>query len=281
MFLANCSHVLPQTLNGAEFAKPVCEALQVLEGPLKPLLESQKEWGDKIFAVDKDFALELVHYVNVLILGPFALFLAFGFFRGYQCVKNIALIHAAVMFYNMVIVDIYAYKALHGPQVNQEALIGLANAKLIASIVYGYFTFFPFVVVKRVWGSAPFSVETCSYRRGYFLGFITFLVQLALFLWMMAAMIGVYEFSVQHTPSVKGYPSVVDHGADAWEKSAPHREQMMLYAAEFQGYASEKMKDFGAEAKTFLNNLGERVLEWAQKMQENLKGEESKAEEKV
>ena len=63
--------------------------------------------------------------------------------------KNIALIHAAVMFYNMVIVDIYAYKALHGPQVNQEALIGLANAKLIASIVYGYFTFFPFVVVKR------------------------------------------------------------------------------------------------------------------------------------
>ena len=48
-----------------------------------------------------------------------------------------------------------------------------------------------------------------------------------------------------------------------------------------QGYASEKMKDFGAEAKTFLNNLGERVLEWAQKMQENLKGEESKAEEKV
>ena len=30
------------------------------------------------------------------------------------------------------------------------------------------------------------------------------------------------------------YPSVVDHGADAWEKSAPHREQMMLYAAEFQ-----------------------------------------------
>lgn len=266
LFFSRCEHLLPSTFQDAEFAKPVCTALAQLEGPLAPLLESHKQWGDKMFSVADDFTLKLVHHVNLAFLGPVALLLALGFLFRAQWTKNIAIIHSTVMLYNMVVLDTYAYKALHDPA-SSPSEVDAAAAKLLASIVYGYFTIFPLVVLKRMWGVTPFA-PVAQKRSSIFslaglFGIVSFFIKFGLFLWMMATVVGFYEFSVKHTASLKHLPSVVDTSVESWEQTAPHREQLVIRAAEFQVQASVVLKEYYAEAKVQLEKLGNEVLEWA------------------
>lgn len=266
LFFSRCEHLLPSTFQGAEFAKPVCAALAQLEGPLAPLLESHKQWGDKMFSVADDFTLKLVHSVNLAFLGPVALLLALGFLLRTQWTKNIAIIHATIMLYNMVVLDTYAYKVLHDPK-SSLSEVDAAAAKLLACIIYGYFTIFPLVVLKRMWSVTPFA-PVAQKRSSIFsiaglFGMVSFFIKFGLFLWMMATVVGFYEFSVKHTASLKHLPSVVDTSVESWEQTAPHREQLMIRAAEFQVGASVVLKEYYAEAKVQLEKLGNRVLEWA------------------
>lgn len=112
-----------------------------------------------MFSTQADFALDVVYFVNLFFVAPFAVLLALGFlagakicanktfplsFPGLHFVKNWAIIHATVMFYNMVIIDIYAYEAL-----KLFDVLDLENVALGAFIIYGFFTIFPLVVLKR------------------------------------------------------------------------------------------------------------------------------------
>lgn len=219
-----------------------------------------------MFNVADDFTLRFVHSVNLLFLGPMAFLLAIGFLLGKPFTKNIALISAPVMLYNMAIVDVYVYKYLHGASAPKDE-VELASSKLMACIIYGYLTIFPLVVISRVWAKEPFAVKSTA--AGFtFSGFISFLFKFMLYVWMFATVVGFYEFSVKHTPSLKHAPSVVDGVVEGWEQTAPQREEMMIRAAEFQVYASEQMKVIGAQTKQFVEKVGEDVLEWAAKMRE-------------
>eukprot|EP00667_Euglena_gracilis_P023584 EG_transcript_26719 len=175
LFLANCERLLPKEVNEIPFREPICQALDNIEGPLRPLLESHQQWGKKMFSTQADFALDVVYFVNLFFVAPFAVLLALGFLAGLHFVKNWAIIHATVMFYNMVIIDIYAYEAL-----KLFDVLDLENVALGAFIIYGFFTIFPLVVLKRVWGNAPFIQAKA--KRGFLARAVVFLIKQVLFL---------------------------------------------------------------------------------------------------
>lgn len=269
LFFARCEQLLPEKLNDMEFSLPVCNALKTFEGPLRPFLESQQHWGDKMFPTNAEFAIKLVNVVNLCFLAPASALLAFGFFFGFRWVKNVALLHAAAMLYTMLIVfQIYGTEAADRIYANVEAAYTQHLANVFEGfVVYGFFTVFPLVVIQRVWGNCPFSLESVSKKRGAVMRFVVFTFRFALYLWMLSAVLVFYEFSVKHSASLKHMPSVVDTSIDGWEKAAPYREQILVKAIEFQAIAGEKILEGASASKEMLKDLGNNVLEWAQSFQ--------------
>eukprot|EP00668_Euglena_longa_P041797 GGOE01055064.1.p1 GENE.GGOE01055064.1~~GGOE01055064.1.p1 ORF type:complete len:453 (-),score=92.54 GGOE01055064.1:202-1518(-) len=260
LFLANCEQLLPTEVNGVAFGPPICEALDSLEGPLRPFFESHQQWGKKMFSSKADFALDVVYYVNLLFVAPFAVLLALGFLGGFHFVKNLAIIHSTVLLYNMVIIDFYAYEAL-----KQFDVLDLENVALGAFIIYGFFTIFPLVVLRRVWGDAPFSSQAT--KRGFLVRVVVFFVKQVLFLWMLLAMVGFYEFTVKHTVSMREFPSVVASSKVGWEQAGPLREQAIVKAAQFQEFAGEKLVEGVAAAKVLTADVAERVAKFVEDFQ--------------
>jgi len=234
----------------------VCEALRLIEGPLSPFLESQTQWGAKMFGSHADFAVQVVLYTNVLFVAPVAVLLALGFVAGSKFVKNLALIHAAVMLYSQIIVDVYAYEALA-----KFEILDLENVALGAGVVYGFSTVFPLVVVRRVWSDSPFAGAPT--KRSFLGRWWARLLQLTLFVWFLAAVTSLYEFSVRHTPSMASLPSVVDSSVAGWEQIGPYREQLEEYTADFRQRAGEHATEALGATRDVLTELGQPVVDWA------------------
>lgn len=252
LFVARCEDLLPAKVNDVDFAEPICGTLKKLEGPLRPFLESHQQWRQKMFVQEADFALDVVHYVNLFFVAPVALVLAWGFFAGYQCIKNIALVHAAVMLYNMIIVDIYAIEVLA-----KFDILDLENVAMGAFVAYSFCTIFPLVVMKRVWSPTPFAASTV--KRGFIARTIAFFTKTLLFFWLVGTATGLYEFSVKNTASMQDMPSVVKCSIEGWERAGPVREQASVYVADAGDYAGQLVVEGFATAKVVAADVGEKV----------------------
>jgi len=247
VFMTRCEHILPPKIGTFDISAPICGAVDKIEHLFGHALDAYKSWGEKIFNAELDFSLVLVHRVNVL-LAPGALVLAFGFLKGRQWAKNFGQVHATVMLYNMVVIDMVACKVLHS--LPQGHVVAGFSACTVASIIYGFWTFFPIAVLARLWSDKPFEAQS---KSGCCL--CSCVWKLLCVVWGIAALIAFYEFGVKNVDTWKSLPSVADHSSNLWEQTSPHRESFLLATKDARDAVTGYATNVGESVVQFVKNL--------------------------
>jgi hypothetical protein len=263
VLMTRCEHILPEKVGSIFVAGPVCRAMDSVEHLFGHALDAYKAWGEKIFAVkEEDFSLTLAHSVNIFFTAPAALLLAYAFFTGRSWAKNFALVHAAIMLYNMVVVDVVAKKAIASLKIGEVA--GWSPCT-IACLVYGFWTFFPVAVIARLCGDQPFPSQ--QQKGGCCCGCLcSFLWKSLCIVWGFAALLAFYEFGVKNVHTWKSFPSVADHSAVVWEQTAPHREALLEKTKDARAAAAEAAYSAGEYIANGAQTVGATVVDYAKKL---------------
>lgn len=232
LFLSNCKSFIP---SGAR--EPICGPIDAVTASFRPYLDVSKHWNG-ILKGRLDPAIKLA---ALGFTGPFSVILALK--SAHAKFKDFGLIHAAVMMVTMAHVDWRVFESFQGRNLSaaEPPAVGPSDIH-VAAVVLGFFTLFPLMMMYRL-RSSP------GGKCGCLSNLISMMIKLALMAWMFAVVLSVYEFAIKNVDTWKRLPSLADHTAVYWEKSAPHRERV-----------AQAGRVYGAQAYAIVEDLGDKVL---------------------